>query len=439
MASRRSSGEGTLYRINPDGVWIASWHDHTGKRRKKSTRTTDKAAARRILAKLVADAALRREGVIDPTQDAYAQAAAQDIMQFVGLFIKDLSAKGNTTQYCQETHRSIRIILDEASIDTISQLTPAAVRQVIVELKSEGKSNRTCNRHMTAIKGFAAWLWREGYTPDHRLRSLIGYNIDQDQRHVRRNPTDEELTWLIATTRTRDLENGMSGADRAMLYLLAVSTGYRRSELRSLRPESFRLDDEPPVIVVGAAYTKAGRNDAQPIPSDVAQQLREWLVGKPPQTPVFPDLPVNTARTLRWDMKAARQQWLESVPEGEERTKRESSDFLKPTDRDGKVLDFHALRGAYISRVVRSGANVKVLQSLARHADPRLTLKRYAQAHREDEVRAVEGLPSFTGKNPAEDAGEGGGSSVCQSEGNSGANDDDAVRRRAMQRRNRDR
>jgi site-specific recombinase XerC len=153
------------------------------------TRTTDKAAARRILAKLVADAALRREGVIDPTQDAYAQAAARDITQFVGLFIKDFVRQRDTTQYCQETHRSIRIILNDAGVDTISQLTPAAVRQVIVKLKNDGKSNRTCNRHMTAIKGFAAWLWREGYTPDHRLRSLTGYNIDQDQRHIRRNPT----------------------------------------------------------------------------------------------------------------------------------------------------------------------------------------------------------------------------------------------------------
>ena len=33
----------------------------------KSARTTDKASAERIAAKLDADAALRREGVVDPT------------------------------------------------------------------------------------------------------------------------------------------------------------------------------------------------------------------------------------------------------------------------------------------------------------------------------------------------------------------------------------
>lgn len=47
------------------GPWYATWVDHAGKRHVKSTKTTDKATANRILAKYKADAALRREGVID--------------------------------------------------------------------------------------------------------------------------------------------------------------------------------------------------------------------------------------------------------------------------------------------------------------------------------------------------------------------------------------
>src|SRR6186997_2971685 len=48
------------------GNWYASWRDHNGKRQTKCTFTTDKAAAKRIAAKFEADAALRRDGVIDP-------------------------------------------------------------------------------------------------------------------------------------------------------------------------------------------------------------------------------------------------------------------------------------------------------------------------------------------------------------------------------------
>ena len=56
---RRGNGQGTLYKNQGRGCWIASWYDHTGKRRTKSTRITDKRTAERILAKYVADVASR--------------------------------------------------------------------------------------------------------------------------------------------------------------------------------------------------------------------------------------------------------------------------------------------------------------------------------------------------------------------------------------------
>jgi site-specific recombinase XerD len=49
---------------------------------------------------------------------------------------------------------------------------------------------------------------------------------------------------------------------------------------------------------------------------------------------------------------------------------------------EGK-LDFHACRVAYITHLVESGADVKTVQELARHSDPRITLAIYAKARRE--------------------------------------------------------
>ncbi len=56
MAKKRQRGnrQGSLYQRNNRGCWIAAWFDHDGKRRERSTRTTDKAAAERILRKRVA-------------------------------------------------------------------------------------------------------------------------------------------------------------------------------------------------------------------------------------------------------------------------------------------------------------------------------------------------------------------------------------------------
>jgi len=59
------------------------------------------------------------------------------------------------------------------------------------------------------------------------------------------------------------------------------------------------------------------------------------------------------------------------------------------------VADFHALRHTYISRLVASGANIKVAQELARHSTPTLTLGRYAHVQLVDQTRALDALPSI--------------------------------------------
>ena len=50
--------------------------------------------------------------------------------------------------------------------------------------------------------------------------------------------------------------------------------------------------------------------------------------------------------------------------------------------REGKI-DFHARRVAYITHLIETGADVKTVQTLARHSDPRITLAVYAKTRPE--------------------------------------------------------
>lgn len=61
----------TIFKRGDKGPWIVQWFDHTGVRREKSARTTDKRRAEQLASKLEGDAMLRREGIIDPTADEY--------------------------------------------------------------------------------------------------------------------------------------------------------------------------------------------------------------------------------------------------------------------------------------------------------------------------------------------------------------------------------
>ena len=63
-------------------------------------------------------------------------------------------------------------------------------------------------------------------------------------------------------------------------------------------------------------------------------------------------------------------------------------------DSAGRVFDFHSLRAQFVTELIRSGANAKTAQLLARHSTAALTLNRYAKMQAVDLVSAVEGLPN---------------------------------------------
>jgi len=58
------------------------------------------------------------------------------------------------------------------------------------------------------------------------------------------------------------------------------------------------------------------------------------------------------------------------------------------------VADFHSLRSCYVSTLVRSGASIAEVHTLARHAKPETTLKHYAKVSKHDLRGAVEKLPN---------------------------------------------
>jgi integrase len=66
----------------------------------------------------------------------------------------------------------------------------------------------------------------------------------------------------------------ISGPDRAMMYVLAAWTGFRKGEIGSLTLRSLHLDDDPPTATVDACYSKRRREDTQVLHPEVARQLK---------------------------------------------------------------------------------------------------------------------------------------------------------------------
>ena len=112
--------------------------------------------------------------------------------------------------------------------------------------------------------------------------------------------TPDEASKVIHAAENGPETHDMSGPDRAMLYSLALGTGFRADELRTLTVERFDLEADPATVTVLAAYAKNGREAVQPISAALADRLRPWLALRPSGRPVFDGLTDRTAEMLGW-------------------------------------------------------------------------------------------------------------------------------------------
>jgi integrase len=256
---------------------------------------------------------------------------------------------------------------------------PRATAEALYERRIQGRSIKTSNLYLDAVKGFASWLVQDRRMPDNPLGHLCGGNVKLDRRHDRRAlPLAELQAILGAAARSHVAFRGLAGPDRRVLYLTACATGFRAEELACLRPESFDLDAVPPVAILGAAETKNRKGATQPLPPDVAAVLRDYIQGRPTGEPLWPGTWWKMgAEMLRVDLEAAGIPYAIDGPDGP------------------LYADFHALRHSYIALLEKSGATLKEAMQLARHSDPKLTMAVYGRAQLHDLGRAVERLPDL--------------------------------------------
>lgn len=156
-------------------------------------------------------------------------------------------------------------------------------------------------------RAFTRWLVKSQRIASDALAELALLNAKTNVRHKRRALPLEELRALLAAAKASQItDSELTGPDRAMLYAVAMTTGYRAGELASMSSRSFKLDAEVPVACVRAGYSKNREESTQPLPTDVAAALRTYVVGRPTDGPLWPgSWHENAAEMLRGDLAAA--------------------------------------------------------------------------------------------------------------------------------------
>ncbi len=373
------------------GFWYTSWTDHNGKRRTKCTFTTDKATAERIAKKHEAEAALRRDGVIDPALDAISKESGRSIESHLADYESKLRAANRTDKHVISTTQFIRRIADHAEFKTAADISADAVNRYAGKLRNEGRATRTIQAHLSAIKAFTKWLTDHHKLPRDPLASVKKPDPKADRRRERRILLQEEWRRLISATEAGPDRDDMPSSERLLLYRTAVQTGLRSKELRNLTRGGLFLNEEQPYITCKARSTKNRKAARQYIQPELAASLKVHIARKNPKAPVF-NLPHESklARMLRDDLTEARKQWLsEAKNDPQEYARRQHSDFLASTNHEGENIDFHALRHTFGAWLTMTGSHPKVVQTAMRHSSITLTMDTYGHLFPGQEADAV--------------------------------------------------
>ena len=325
-------------------------------------------------------------------------------------FLADAEARGVSPTQRQMLAQRIRDTLQRAGAKWLRDLSASRMQAAVAsfgaptEDRPNGLGRQSLQHYTRAVKQFSKWLQRERRTAEDSLVGMKGYNAETDKRHERRGFTADEMVVLLETTRQAPDRWGMTGKARAVADLLAFNSGLRRNEIRTLTRASFDLDANPPTVTVEAAYSKHRRTDVQPLPADVAGMLSDYLAEADGERP-FP-LPGKSGKMLHEDMADARRAWIEAkgLTEAQRKNRQNHGDFLMPRDSAGLVLDFHSFRHGYVTAICRANVSPRVMMELARHSDPRLTMKRYSRVAAVDMAKALDVLPKLAVR--AKDAAE---------------------------------
>lgn len=351
-------------------------------------RTTDEAAAWQELRRLQRQKA---DPDVGQSADDLRDHARTDLEKHVAAWLADVEAGGASADHAGKLRDDLRILSAEAGWKRLADITSSSCLQALARVvKARGLAPQTRNHYLGHVKQFTRWAAGRGQRlARDPLAGLEKVPIETDLRHARRRPTNEEMTLLFAwlALPAADIERfkhvfgsgkhqwyrcKMTGKQRRMGYRVAMGTGLRAQELRSLMRDSFDLDAG--TVTLRAAYDKRRRKVVQPLPQWLWDELREYFASG---GECWAAMPAKKAGyVLQFDLEQAGVPYSIDTPDGP------------------LFFDMHALRHWFCSQTADDPTvSLKQLQELCRHKSAELTLRLYAHARREDVTAAARRQP----------------------------------------------
>ena len=286
-----------------------------------------------------------------------------------------LKGKLQTKQIKLLNARLSRLIA-ECSFEFLSDISGNKLDSWLTDKYSTNTlSAKSCNHYLQAMKQFCRWLCDNNRMHDNPIATLKPIRLNSTNTEQRRALTEEEIRKLLNTTeQSLKVHHRLTGLERAIIYRIALETGLRHNEIRTLKRSDFDLNNM--TVTVRDINSKNGKSDTIPLKAGLTQKLQAYFSENPalPQADAITNMQARTGFAMvKKDMQEAGIEYLTDL---------------------GKA-DFHGLRHTFCSMLARSGVQPQIAQKLMRHSDVNLTMKHYTHILLDDKKTAIDSLPDI--------------------------------------------
>jgi len=357
---------GVRKKPSSSGKYQGFFIDQAGKKR-YFTGTKKRSETLRMARKLEEDHLQVRLGYREPLR-AHFKYRERPFMETVSEYLEWGRCQGGrknrpwSEHHASHKERHLRLwaeTLDLKVLGDLDSLLPR-VEATMRELAKRGRAGKTIGNITEAIASFTNWCTIRGYLSEDPLAKLGKVDTTPEERYRALSVDETHRLLTVAPDHLR------------LLYVVAMVTGLRAGELRSLTRK--HLDTNNVGLKLEPAWTKNREAGFQPLPKRLVRELQSFCGSGMVQSlyqqffrkfacpkDALLYVPSHPARELDKDLEAA------GIP--------------KKTP-EGKIA-FHALRTSFVTLTYEAGATHKEAQELARHATPGLTANTYARTRNE--------------------------------------------------------
>jgi integrase len=296
------------------------------------------------------------------------QSAGVLVAQHIAAFKQYLLDKGCTAQHINTVVPRVEKTLKACRAINLTDISPDKIQRSIGDLQI---SEQTRKHYIRALKQFSKWLHHGGRTSADMLSRLDMSAVNETVRD-RRALTTQEAARLLQAAKGSDIEyQGISGYERYLIYSLALSTGLRANEIRTLTVSDFNFIGH--TVTIKPRNEKNRKGTTLPIQAELSEEIRLFTANKLPAAKAL-NVPARTADMLKPDLKDAGIEY----------------------QTDAGFADFHSLRHTFGTALAQAGVTPQVSQRLMRHSDPRLTQNLYTHLLVSDLRSGADKLPDYS-------------------------------------------